>query len=465
MRFLESAISLTLIIVGAAMLAFYLGGDRELPFDLFNRDQGLDVVATIAEPGFDEEALKRGVVHLEVTQRGFIGCLFGGQGAGTGFVIDRNPTQVVTAQHVVDGACSILVYPFGSVSGGWIESRTILHSDPTSDLAIIELERPPPHLPLTIGSSADLRESDTVCTVAYVKGGLQPPVKTCGRFLGRAACGAVTGLYFDADVLSGHSGAPLVNERGEVVGVVSQSAEAFFRGSASCAVPIELLEDGSSLQGGVHDSARAGAAPTLFVTETPTALPPRATSTPTFTNGTAVSMALIVQPVTGICSAEQLGAGDQALVIARRSQLTHQGWIDYLQLYPDFDSSLVGSEGYHQRWVQDYQLVINTLDALDERCSSLSGPSVTLSALLDSDNGLCSREQVGQADEAKSIAERAQRSHLDWYDYLLDFPDYDTTLVGSADHHQRLIQDYQLVIDVSTTMVLGCDSLIDAGLQ
>ncbi len=261
MRFLESAITLTLIIAAVALVSVYFARGRELPFELFDQDQGLDVTLPVAEPGFDEEALKRGVVYLDVSQPGLLGCLISEHGAATGFVTDRSLTQVVTAQHVVDGACSISVYPYGTVPGGQIASRTILQSDRTSDLAIIELERPSPHLPLSVGSSAELRESDTVCTVAYVKGGLQPPIMTCGLFLGRAACGAVTGLYFDADVLPGHSGAPLVSERGEVVGVVSKSAEAFYGGSGSCAVPIELLEDGTSLQGGIRDPALADGAP------------------------------------------------------------------------------------------------------------------------------------------------------------------------------------------------------------
>lgn len=241
MRFLESVVSLALIITAVALMSVYFARGRELPFGLFDQDSRDNDSLPVAASSLDEAAFKRGVVFLRVSQPGLLGCLFADSGSGTGFIAGRSVTQVVTAEHIVDGACSISVFPFGTGQGGQIGSAAILHADPVNDVAIIELDRPSPHQALPVGSSNDLQEFDTVCTAAYVKGGLQPPVMTCGRFLGRAPCGGATGLYFDADVLPGHSGAPLVNERGEVVGVVTQSSEAFFRGTSSCAAPIELV--------------------------------------------------------------------------------------------------------------------------------------------------------------------------------------------------------------------------------
>ncbi len=156
---------------------------------------------------------------------------------------------------------------------------------------------------------------------------------------------------------------------------------------------------------------------------------------------------------------------DKALANTQRSQRTHIDWIEYLQTYPDFDTAAIGSQDFHQEFVQDYQVVIDTLTTHDEECRNLTGPSIALSALADSDKGLCSQGQLERANDAGRIARGAQRTHQAWVDYLLEAPDYDTTLVGSTEHHQRLVQDYQLLIDVSTMMIDGCSSLLEAGSQ
>lgn len=244
MRLLETLASLALISLAGYAAWFYLSTGGNLPFGFQDFNEGGGAINSTYEfnglspepvdgRSFDEEAFKRGVVHI-VKGTGLL-CL--GSSFGTGFIVDRFQGWVVTAQHVVDGGCGQSV---GLVDGR-LFGATRIAEDAVLDLAMLELSEVRSLDELPLGSSGTLQVADQLCTAAYVKGRLSPPFMTCGTFLGRGQCGEIDGLFFDADVLAGHSGGPLINGRGEVVGVVTRSSEAYFRGTESCATPIEVL--------------------------------------------------------------------------------------------------------------------------------------------------------------------------------------------------------------------------------
>jgi serine protease Do len=147
--------------------------------------------------------------------------------SGTGFVV-RPDGVIITNQHVVAGAESITV----TLPDGTDLSGTLVGEDPTTDIAVIRVDRQ--NLPVVpVGTSADLMIGEWVVALgdpyAYLLGNAEPTV-TAGvvSALHRNILpnDQQPGLYLDmiqtdAAINPGNSGGPLANALGEVVGVNS----------------------------------------------------------------------------------------------------------------------------------------------------------------------------------------------------------------------------------------------------
>ena len=165
------------------------------------------------------ETVVPGVVNIQVfSQFGF--------GSGSGFVIDKEG-HIVTNYHVVQDADTIQV----DFKSGLKVYAEVIGLDDDSDLAVLKVDVPEEELyPLTLGSSADLRVGEGVIAIGNPYGlvgtityGI---VSAKGRTLDslrQADSGAffTTGdiIQTDANINPGNSGGPLLNLRGEVVGV------------------------------------------------------------------------------------------------------------------------------------------------------------------------------------------------------------------------------------------------------
>lgn len=166
------------------------------------------------------------------------------QGVGTGVVI-VDSGQILTNLHVVAGAERIGIrFADGSES-----TARIVSAQPENDLAVLEAEIVPEGLPpATLASAAGLRPGDEVIAVGNPFG-IGPSV-SAGVVSGLARSyssldGSVTIdnlIQFDAAANPGNSGGPLVNRRGEVVGIVTSilnpTEDGVFIG-IGFAVPIE----------------------------------------------------------------------------------------------------------------------------------------------------------------------------------------------------------------------------------
>ncbi len=147
-------------------------------------------------------------------------------GQGSGFVIDRQG-HIVTNQHVVADAEEIEV-DFPSGTRAWAE---VLGTDLDSDLAVLKVDVPTDKLfPLPLGDSDQVQVGETVIAIGNPFGlsGTMTSgiVSAIGRTLDseRAAPGGQpfsSGdiLQTDAAINPGNSGGPLINLRGEVIGV------------------------------------------------------------------------------------------------------------------------------------------------------------------------------------------------------------------------------------------------------
>jgi len=145
------------------------------------------------------------------------------QSLGSGFVIDKQG-DIVTNDHVVAGADSLQV-GFG---GGATYAAKVVGADPSGDLAVIRLEKPPADLhPLAFDTSGGVHPGDPVYAIGNPFGldstmtaGI---VSATGRDI-QAPDGLTIpdAIQTDAPINHGNSGGPLIDASGHVVGVASQ---------------------------------------------------------------------------------------------------------------------------------------------------------------------------------------------------------------------------------------------------
>jgi S1-C subfamily serine protease len=147
-------------------------------------------------------------------------------GQGSGFVLDRDG-HIITNQHVIMDVNEIEV-DFPSGYRAWAE---VVGTDPDSDLAVLHVDVPAEQLhPLPLGDSNEINVGDFVVAIGNPFGlsgtmtvGI---VSAIGRTLasernapsgGAFTAGAI--IQTDAAINPGNSGGPLLNMRGEVIGI------------------------------------------------------------------------------------------------------------------------------------------------------------------------------------------------------------------------------------------------------
>jgi len=147
-------------------------------------------------------------------------------GQGSGFVLD-DLGHIITNRHVVQDALEIEV-DFPSGMRAW---ATLIGTDPDSDLAVIKVEVPSTDLvALPLGDSDLVRVGELVIAIGNpfgLSGTLTVGVVSAlGRTLASERAAPSGGAFSAADLIQtdaainpGNSGGPLLNVRGEVIGV------------------------------------------------------------------------------------------------------------------------------------------------------------------------------------------------------------------------------------------------------
>jgi len=145
------------------------------------------------------------------------------QSLGSGFVVDK-AGHIVTNFHVVDGAKQVRV----SFSNGASMKATVVGTDPSSDLAVLKIDASSRALtPLPLGDSDQMKVGDAVVAIGNPFG-LDRTVTSGIVSAIQRAITAPNGytidhvIQTDASINHGNSGGPLLNGRGEVIGVNSQ---------------------------------------------------------------------------------------------------------------------------------------------------------------------------------------------------------------------------------------------------
>jgi len=137
-------------------------------------------------------------------------------GLGTGFIIDP-AGYIVTNNHVVDGAEKIKVV----LQDQRELDAKVVGRDPQTDLALLKVQSDKPLPAVTLGKSADLKVGEWVVAIGNpfgldhtVTAGI---VSAKGRVIGSGPYDDY--IQTDASINPGNSGGPLLNMRGQVVGI------------------------------------------------------------------------------------------------------------------------------------------------------------------------------------------------------------------------------------------------------
>jgi 2-alkenal reductase len=140
-------------------------------------------------------------------------------GVGTGFIISQDG-YIVTNNHVVEDSSALdVIFADGTKTTG-----TLIGSDAFTDLAVVKLDGPPPAV-IPLGDSTALVPGETVVAIGSALGNYtntvtEGVVSGLGRRLETGDSASMDNLIqHDAAINPGNSGGPLLNMRGEVVGV------------------------------------------------------------------------------------------------------------------------------------------------------------------------------------------------------------------------------------------------------
>lgn len=164
-----------------------------------------------------------GIVNIKVyVRRG----MQGGQGAGSGFVLD-DKGHIVTNNHVVAGAAQVTAVFYNGLEA----EATIVGTDPSSDLAVIKVGQfAEGSHPLPLGDSDQVAVGEPVIAIGNPFGlgssmtaGI---VSAVGRTIesGATPFSIPQAIQTDAAINPGNSGGPLLNLKGQVIGVNAQIA-------------------------------------------------------------------------------------------------------------------------------------------------------------------------------------------------------------------------------------------------
>jgi serine protease Do len=172
------------------------------------------------------------------------------QAAGTGFIIDK-AGYILTNNHVVEGATKIAVSLYGEDSDQEYAAR-IIGRDPLTDSALLELTEKPNHtLPeVKFGDSAQALPGDFVMAIGNPFGLAHTVsvgiISAVERPFPVSEGRSAQVLQTDAAINPGNSGGPLLNMRGEVVGIntaiISDSRQSGNVG-IGFAIPINVVRE------------------------------------------------------------------------------------------------------------------------------------------------------------------------------------------------------------------------------
>ncbi|MFC0309974.1 DegQ family serine endoprotease [Gallibacterium trehalosifermentans] len=230
---------LTNIALGLSVLCASLPSHANLPIPLLENtanttpslapviEQVLPAVVTISVEGVNNEdtMINNPFADLPPEFRFFFGEQFNRRsprqfkGLGSGVIINADKGYVLTNNHVVEGADKITV----TLNDGREYKAKLLGNDAMSDVALLKLENAKDLTQIKIANSDKVKVGDFVMAVGNPFGLGQTVTSGIISALGRSADDGTDSyqnyIQTDAAVNRGNSGGPLLNLKGELVGI------------------------------------------------------------------------------------------------------------------------------------------------------------------------------------------------------------------------------------------------------
>lgn len=319
-------------------------GSGSFPFGSggFNFGSGSGSNSTASGGPADAAAIASGVDPALVDVNTTLGYA-AEEAAGTGIVL-TSTGEVLTNNHVIDGATSISVTDIGN---GQVYGATIVGYDRSADVAVLQLRNASGLKVASIGNSATVHVGEAVVGIGNAGGvGGTPSV----------AGGSVTALnqnitateqdggnpekltgliQVNADIQPGDSGGPLVNSAGKVLGMDTAASAGFsFQGSDASqgyAIPINTAISVARMIESGHSTASVHIGPTGFLGIQVTAT----------NSGVAGAQIYEVEPGAPAAVAG-LAAGDVITSLDGRSVSSPEGLTTLIQLYHPGEAVRVG---------------------------------------------------------------------------------------------------------------------------
>lgn len=176
------------------------------------------------------ERAETGVVRVNIQRSEDVATT---NGVGSGFVFDKNG-HIITNAHVVENSDKVVV----TFLDGRSYNAEVIGIDPSTDISVIRVDADSSLLkPLLIGDSSNLKVGMQVAAIGNpfgLSGSMTSGiVSALGRLLPQESGFSIPDvIQTDAAINPGNSGGPLLNSRGEVVGINTaiQSATGEFTG-------------------------------------------------------------------------------------------------------------------------------------------------------------------------------------------------------------------------------------------
>ncbi|BAY18364.1 peptidase S1 and S6 chymotrypsin/Hap [Anabaenopsis circularis NIES-21] len=207
----ESAIALPPIISASGDPNFVVGVVKNVGGAVVRIDSSRTITSRVPEQ-FNDPFFRRYFRDTQPRQRVE-------RGSGSGFIISSSG-QILTNSHVVDGADTVTV----TLKDGRTFDGKVLGEDPVTDVAVIKIDAN--NLPtISLGNSEVLQPGEAVIAIGNPLGLNNTVTSGIISATGRSSSdiGAsdkrVDYLQTDAAINPGNSGGPLLNARGQVIGM------------------------------------------------------------------------------------------------------------------------------------------------------------------------------------------------------------------------------------------------------
>ena len=169
---------------------------------------------------------------------------------GSGFIIDK-AGYILTNRHVVEGADKINVSLYDDRNGNKRYEAKLVGKDARTDVALLKIEPKEPLAPIELGDSDQVDVGEWVMAIGnpFGLGGNSVTVGVVsykGRGLTLGVLGtSVDMIQTDAAINPGNSGGPLLNTRGQVIGINTMIITGGERQSAGVgfSVPINVAKE------------------------------------------------------------------------------------------------------------------------------------------------------------------------------------------------------------------------------